>query len=123
LQLNGFDIHDTDGSFSRHIGLTRAARHVMLEDIGADSLEALIDTAVPADIRARRALDVPPARSEADVAAALRTLAAKNRPYVQMIGLGATSPKPPASPSKVSPNGSSTTASTHPRCHSRSTAR
>jgi glycine cleavage system pyridoxal-binding protein P len=44
---------------------------------------------MPADIRTRRALDVPPARSEAEVAAALRTLAAaKNRPYVQMIGLG-----------------------------------
>ena len=123
MQLNGFDVPDSDGFSSPHIGLTPAARHAMLEIIGADSLEALIVTAVPADIRTRRALDLPPARSEAEMAAALRTLAAKNRPYVQMIGLGATSPKPPASPPKMSPSGSSTTASTHPRCHSRSTAR
>src|SRR5674476_356980 len=60
----------------------------MLAAVGYDDLDALVDAAVPAAIRTARPLDLPVARSEAAVLAALRTLSAQNRPLVSMIGQG-----------------------------------
>src|SRR5690606_34650268 len=51
-------------------------------------LDALVDAAVPAGIRTSRPLDLPAARTEEQVQAELRALAGRNRPMVQMIGLG-----------------------------------
>ncbi|MCK9794260.1 aminomethyl-transferring glycine dehydrogenase subunit GcvPB [Isoptericola sp. 4D.3] len=60
----------------------------MLEQLGHASLDALVDAAVPATIRTDRPLDLPAARSEAEVLAHLRDLAGKNQVKRQMIGLG-----------------------------------
>ncbi|WP_242676858.1 aminomethyl-transferring glycine dehydrogenase [Rhodococcus sp. ABRD24] len=60
----------------------------MLATLGYDSLDALIDSAVPEQIRSNRALDLPEARSEQQVLADLRALADRNETRVQMIGLG-----------------------------------
>ncbi len=49
----------------------------MLRVVGAASLEALL-AQVPADLRARASLRLPPSRSEAEVAAELQALAAAN---------------------------------------------
>ncbi len=73
---------------ARHLGPRPDDVARMLERIGSPSLDALLDEAVPAAIRTRRPLDLPPARSEAEVAAALRELAAANTPLATMIGLG-----------------------------------
>nr|WP_242511316.1 aminomethyl-transferring glycine dehydrogenase [Cellulomonas sp. HLT2-17] len=60
----------------------------MLAQLGYDSLDALVDAAVPASIRTDRPLDLPAARSEEQVLADLRAIAAKNTVMTQMIGLG-----------------------------------
>ena len=60
----------------------------MLRVVGRDSLDALILDTVPAGIRSAEPLRLPAARSEAQVAAELRALAASNRPLRSMIGQG-----------------------------------
>src|SRR5665648_168257 len=72
----------------RHIGPRPDDVARMLERIGAPSLDALIDQAVPAAIRTARPLDLPPARSEAEVLAALHAIADRNTVLTSMIGLG-----------------------------------
>ena len=60
----------------------------MLELLGYPSVDALIDAAVPEQIRSTGAMALPAARSEQRVLDALRALAARNQMRVQMIGLG-----------------------------------
>src|SRR5450756_1476351 len=72
----------------RHIGPRPDDVARMLDRIGAPSLDALIDQAVPAAIRTARPLDLPPARSEAEVLAALHAIADRNTVLTSMIGLG-----------------------------------
>ena len=60
----------------------------MLRAIGAASLDALIDEAIPASIRLQRPLDLPPAETEFDYLQRLKTVAAKNRVCRSYIGLG-----------------------------------
>ncbi|MFC8303564.1 aminomethyl-transferring glycine dehydrogenase [Specibacter sp. NPDC057265] len=73
----------------RHIG-ARAQSHIdtMLKAIGYDSVDALVDTAVPDSIRQDAPLNLPGALSEVEVLAELRALAAKNKTAVQLIGQG-----------------------------------
>jgi glycine dehydrogenase len=72
----------------RHIGPDEAAIAEMLKVLGFDSLDALMDAAVPGRIKSGDALALPPAASEAQAAAELRELAARNNPAEPMIGLG-----------------------------------
>ncbi|UTM39808.1 aminomethyl-transferring glycine dehydrogenase (plasmid) [Rhodococcus pyridinivorans] len=60
----------------------------MLETLGYDDLDSLIDSAVPTQIRSSSVLDLPEARSEQQVLADLRMLCDRNETRVQMIGLG-----------------------------------
>ncbi|MFC3687490.1 aminomethyl-transferring glycine dehydrogenase [Aquipuribacter hungaricus] len=55
---------------------------------GHESLEALVEATVPAGIRMREPLDLPPALDEEDALAELRRVAARNRVVQPMIGLG-----------------------------------
>ena len=74
---------------SRHIGIADGAdEQRMLEAVGYSSMDDLLADAVPASIREKLALALPPAASEADVAAELRELAGRNRVVTSMIGLG-----------------------------------
>ncbi|MFC8039058.1 aminomethyl-transferring glycine dehydrogenase [Paenarthrobacter sp. NPDC057355] len=73
----------------RHIGARRQADiETMLKSVGYDSVDALVDTAVPNDIRQEVALTLQDALSEVEVLAELRKLASKNKTAVQMIGQG-----------------------------------
>ncbi len=72
----------------RHIGPRGGETAHMLSVVGYHSLDELVDAAVPASIRTDRPLDLPAARSEEDVLAALRTIAGRNRVMTQMIGQG-----------------------------------
>src|SRR5688572_13065449 len=73
----------------RHIGARRQADvDIMLKSIGYDTVDGLVETAVPASIRQETALQLTPALSEVEVLAELRRLAAKNKTAVQMIGQG-----------------------------------
>ena len=60
----------------------------MLDALGYASLDDLLADAVPASIREKLALALPPAASEVEVAAELRALAARNQVLTSMIGLG-----------------------------------
>ena len=55
---------------------------------GHESLAALVEATVPAAIRMREPLDLPPALDEEDALAALRAVAARNTVVQPMIGLG-----------------------------------
>ena len=84
----------------RHVGTSPAELAIMLDTIGADSLDALADAVVPAGIRdaAERSSGsehrhdvrstLPPAGSETEVLAELRALAAENQIWKSFIGLG-----------------------------------
>ncbi|KGM09922.1 aminomethyl-transferring glycine dehydrogenase [Cellulomonas bogoriensis] len=77
-----------DGFVDRHVGPRGLELDHMLATVGAPTLEALMDQAVPAGIRTPRALALPAARSEAEVQAHLRGLAGRNEVLTTMIGLG-----------------------------------
>ena len=72
----------------RHIGPRAGEFSRMLDVLGYESLDALVDAAVPQSIRTATPLDLPAERSEEEVTAALRAIAAKNTVMTQMIGLG-----------------------------------
>ncbi len=72
----------------RHIGPDDVAIAEMLKVVGFDSLDALMEAAVPGRIRATEVLSLPEAASEALAAAELCALAARNVPGSPMIGLG-----------------------------------
>ncbi|MDX6200007.1 MAG: glycine dehydrogenase [Actinomycetota bacterium] len=73
---------------TRHIGPGEDETAKMLAVVGAGSLEELAEQAVPEVIRAQEGLRLPAARTETEVIAELRALAARNRVTVPMIGLG-----------------------------------
>ncbi|OUZ11028.1 glycine dehydrogenase (aminomethyl-transferring) [Aeromicrobium sp. PE09-221] len=73
---------------SRHLGPRPTDQLAMLQRLGYDSLEDLMEAAVPRGIRDESDLSLPPAASEAAATARLRELAAKNTPGIAMIGLG-----------------------------------
>ncbi|QCO97080.1 aminomethyl-transferring glycine dehydrogenase [Arthrobacter sp. 24S4-2] len=73
----------------RHIGARREADvDAMLKAVGYDTVDSLVDTAVPKDIRQDSPLELTAALSEVETLTELRKLAAKNKTAVQMIGQG-----------------------------------
>jgi glycine dehydrogenase len=60
----------------------------MLKEVGAASLDQLIDEAIPLSIRLKAPLDLPPAESESEYLSRLQTIAKKNRVFRSFIGLG-----------------------------------
>jgi glycine dehydrogenase len=72
----------------RHIGPRDDEIARMLDVVGAPSLDALVDDAVPAGIRSVDGLDLPAAATEISALDELRALARRNQRQVQMIGLG-----------------------------------
>jgi glycine dehydrogenase len=80
-----------DGDFAgRHIGPSAADVERMLAVLGAGSLDELIDETVPRAIRSDRPLDLPAARSEPEVLAAMRARADRNEARTSLIGMGYT---------------------------------
>jgi len=77
-----------DAFARRHIGPGDAETRAMLDALEAASIDELIERAVPAAIRRERALDLPPARSEAQALAALKEIAAQNQVMRSFIGMG-----------------------------------
>jgi len=73
---------------ARHIGFAAEDQATMLAAVGHDSLDSLVDAAVPNGVRTLAGLTLPPAASEVEVLAELRSLAARNEPGEAMIGLG-----------------------------------
>ncbi|WOH18561.1 aminomethyl-transferring glycine dehydrogenase [Paenarthrobacter sp. GOM3] len=83
-------VQSTPTAFAdRHIGARRQADvDTMLKAIGYDSVDGLVDVAVPDSIRQETALKLQDALTEVQVLTELRKLASKNNTAVQMIGQG-----------------------------------
>ncbi|MBA3848195.1 MAG: glycine dehydrogenase (aminomethyl-transferring), partial [Planctomycetes bacterium] len=77
-----------DRFVDRHIGPSADEIAAMLAELGQPSLEALVDAAVPAAIRLKKPLDLPPAKDEHAMLAELRALAGRNRPTRAYLGMG-----------------------------------
>jgi len=73
---------------SRHIGPDATERDAMLRTIGAESLDDLVDQAIPRAIRLDRPLDLPPGIGEHQFLEELRQIAARNQVFKSFIGLG-----------------------------------
>jgi glycine dehydrogenase len=77
-----------DEFVARHIGPSDSEIAHMLGITGHDSLDALVEAAVPDAIFDRDPIDVPEARTEAAVQERLRELADLNQPITSLIGTG-----------------------------------
>ena len=72
----------------RHIGPRPEEQREMLAFLGYGSLDAFIDAVVPADIRLKRPLSLPPGLDERSVLQTLRRLASQNQPFRSYLGMG-----------------------------------
>ena len=72
----------------RHLGPSADERAEMLDLLGFDSLDALSAAVVPADIQLGRPLDLPDARTEAELLEELADLARLNETARSYIGMG-----------------------------------
>src|SRR5437899_2997268 len=82
------EIIDVDLFASRHIGPNEEEVRAMLGEVGFENLDALIDAAVPKNIRLNRQLNLPEAKSETEALAELRAIANKNKIVRSFIGAG-----------------------------------
>src|SRR5262249_41297509 len=81
-------VFDFETFQSRHIGTDADETAAMLKTVGAASLDALIDEAIPARIRLAKPLDLPPGQSEHHFLKELQEVAARNQVFRSFIGLG-----------------------------------
>src|SRR5437667_5164971 len=79
---------DIDSFARRHVGPSDEEVRAMLRELGFENLDALIDAAVPKNIRLGRQLNLPKAKSEIEALAELRTIANKNQVARAFIGAG-----------------------------------
>ena len=81
-------LEQADAFVGRHIGPRDEDVASMLKTVGYESLDALMDAAVPESIRAEIPADFPESRTERDVLTEMAALAGRNRVARSMIGLG-----------------------------------
>ena len=81
-------IAEADSFVGRHIGPSTDEQRAMLEFLGYASLDDFIDAVVPGKIRFRGKLATGRPRTEHDVLAEIRGLAAQNQVFRSFIGLG-----------------------------------
>ena len=72
----------------RHIGPSKKQTELMLKVLGVESLDALCEKTVPADIMLPEPLPLDAPMSERDYLKYLRGIAAKNKPFNSLIGMG-----------------------------------
>ena len=83
-----YELEQHDDFIARHIGPSAADTQVMLQTVGAESLDALIKSTVPANILTNAPLAVDSSRTESETLAYLKALAAQNTVAKSYIGLG-----------------------------------
>ena len=79
---------DLDSFARRHIGPSADEREAMLRAIGVDTLDALIDEAIPESIRLKAPLALPPGEGEYQYLQRLTHIARKNKTFRSYVGLG-----------------------------------
>ena len=83
-----YDLESRGDFIRRHIGPTRDDVQHMLDALGLDSLEALLERAVPASIVSRAPLALTETVSERAILNHLRAMRERNRVNISMIGMG-----------------------------------
>jgi len=83
-----YGLEDHGEFIMRHIGPRDEQVEIMLEEVGASSLDELISSTLPPSIQTGEALDLPDAKTEIETLGRLRRLAALNQVQHSMIGLG-----------------------------------
>jgi glycine dehydrogenase len=78
----------TDLFPARHLGPRRDETRAMLEYLGFDSLEGLVDACVPQGIRSSRPLALDAPRGEHETLAELRAIAGRNEVFRSFLGMG-----------------------------------
>jgi glycine dehydrogenase len=81
-------LDEADAFLRRHIGPSPQERDQMLETVGAPTLSALMDEALPPSIRLDRPLDLPAGESEYHFLHRLTHIARRNKTFRSYIGLG-----------------------------------
>src|SRR5438034_4545622 len=79
---------DIDSFARRHIGPSEEEVRAMLHELGFENLDALINAAIPRNIRLDRELNLPEAKSETEALAELRMIAKRNKVARSFIGAG-----------------------------------
>ena len=79
---------DMNSFARRHIGPNEDEVAAMLSELELESIERLIDAAVPRNIRLHRQLNLPESKSEIEALAELRAIAKKNKVARSFIGAG-----------------------------------
>ncbi|MCC8197945.1 MAG: aminomethyl-transferring glycine dehydrogenase [Tannerellaceae bacterium] len=79
---------DTNNFSTRHIGITAEDMPAMLEAVGVETLDQLIDQTIPSDIRLSQPLDLPEPMTERELAEHIAELASKNEVFTSYIGMG-----------------------------------
>ncbi len=82
------DLQQHDDFIRRHLGPREGEIRAMLQELGLDSLDDLIDKAVPHKIQINQPLSIDDSRSEAETLAYLKSLADKNTVAKSYIGMG-----------------------------------
>src|SRR5215208_2391701 len=78
----------SDSFVPRHVGPDEREQREMLQALGYQSLDEMIDATVPERIRLRRPLAIARGRCEHDALAELRQMARRNRVFRSYIGMG-----------------------------------
>lgn len=82
------DINYQEKFQSRHIAPSPADTDKMLKTIGVATLDELIDQTIPQNIRLKKPLNLPTAKSEFDYLNTLKQTASKNKVFKSYIGQG-----------------------------------
>ncbi len=94
-------LEQTQDFIRRHIGPSATQTQAMLNDLGADSVDALIDEIVPSNIRLSALPDIGESKTEVQALADLKAIANVNKVNTSYIGLGYY---PTLTPSVISRN-------------------
>lgn len=79
---------DTTKFKNRHIGVTQEENISMLQTIGVQSINELIDQTIPKNIRLSNSMNLPEAMTEREFAEHISELASKNSIFTSYIGMG-----------------------------------
>ena len=86
--MENTSLNYTEKFENRHNGPDASQIKEMLKIVKANSIEQLIDETIPAGIRLKKPLNLPPAQSEANFLKSFKTLVSKNKVYKSYIGTG-----------------------------------
>jgi len=86
--LDADEFAPTDSFVHRHIGASSTDIQQMLQVIGCDTMEEMIEKTVPAEIRIKQPLQLAGARGEYELLQELKAIASKNQVWRSYIGTG-----------------------------------